>query len=301
MGLAEPQSTEVAAQATPSVVLSRLPPWLQQMVGWLLSRWPGRIALRAAATCIRIEVFDQSMAISARFFTSVFPVLILIATWVGGAGTDKVAEAINMPKQTRALLEEAVDGSGGVTFGVIGMLLVLVSATSLSRALTRVFASIWNLPRPKISLVSAWRWLTVVLALTLSLIVVHTMSGLVEGSPYGDPWYLVAALTFDVAVAVFVPWVLLSGAVRLRCLTPGALVFGLAMLAVRPATAAWLPRGLESSADLYGSIGVAFTYLAWLYVVAFSVLVSAVLGQVIATDRGRLGHWLCGHPPGDLK
>ena len=102
---------------------------------------------------------------------------------------------------------------------------------------------------------------------------------------------------------MFVPWLLLSGAIRLRGLVPAALLFAGLMLAVRPASAVWLPHALEASADRYGSIGVAFTYLAWLYVVAFCVLLTAVLGQVIAVDRGWLGARLRGrdgsaHDPG---
>ena len=61
------------------------------------------------------------------------------------------------------------------------------------------------------------------------------------------------------------------------------------MFTVRPATAAWLPHALEVSADRYGPIGVAFTYLAWLYIASFCFLATAVVGQVIATDRGGLG------------
>jgi uncharacterized BrkB/YihY/UPF0761 family membrane protein len=56
----------------------------------------------------------------------------------------------------------------------------------------------------------------------------------------------------------------------------------------------WLPRALEVSADRYGSIGVAFTYLAWLYVVSFCVLLTAVFGEVIAVDRGWLGRRISG-------
>ncbi len=61
------------------------------------------------------------------------------------------------------------------------------------------------------------------------------------------------------------------------------------MVAVRPASAIWLPRALETSADRYGAIGVAFTYLAWLYVAAFCFLATAVVGQVVATDTGGSG------------
>ena len=66
------------------------------------------------------------------------------------------------------------------------------------------------------------------------------------------------------------------------------------MLLVRPVSDVWFPRTLKASADHYGSIGVAFTYLAWLYVVAFFFLATAVVGQVISTDQGRLGLWING-------
>ena len=294
MGPPEPGTPEAAVQAA----LRRLPPRLRRSVAQLLSQWPGRIALRSAASCIRIEIFDRSMTIAAQFFTSVFPILILLATWVGAAGSAGIAETVDLPDESRSVLDQAVQSSGGTTFGIVGTLIVLVSATSLSRALTRAFAAIWHLPRPKSSLKSAWRWLAVVVALALSLVVVRALSGFVEEVPPRNFWERMVVFAFDLLTASFVPWLLLSGAVRLRRLLPGALIFGSLMLAVRPASALWLPRALEVSADRYGSIGVAFTYLAWLYVVSFCALLTAVVGQVVAEDPGWLGKRIRGdaHP-----
>ena len=291
MGPPEPGTPEAAVQAA----LRRLPPRLRRSVAQLLSQWPGRIALRSAASCIRIEIFDRSMTIAAQFFTSVFPILILLATWVGAAGSAGIAEAVDLPDESRSVLDQAVQSSGGTTFGIVGTLIVLVSATSLSRALTRAFAAIWHLPRPKSSLRSAWRWLAVVVALALSLVVVRALSGFVEEVPPRNFWERMVVFAFDLLTASFVPWLLLSGAVRLRRLLPGALIFASLMLAVRPASALWLPRALEVSADRYGSIGVAFTYLAWLYVVSFCALLTAVVGQVVAEDPGWLGKRIRGH------
>jgi membrane protein len=101
----------------------------------------------------------------------------------------------------------------------------------------------------------------------------------------------------DAGVALFVPWVLLAGAVPWRRLAPGAFLFALLMLSIRPASAAWLPDALEVSADRYGPIGVAFTYLACLYTAAFCFLSTAVLGQVIATDEGEFGQLIRGKEP----
>jgi membrane protein len=280
---------ELARQA-----IDRLPPRTRQPATRLVAGWPGRIALNSAESCVRIEIFDRSMTIAAQFFTSVFPILILFAGWVGRLGTDSIADAVDMPEETRSMLDQAVQASASAGFGVVGALIVLASATSLSRALTRAYAAIWQLPRPRSTLRSAWRWLAVVVALALSLFVVRALSQYASAVPPGDVWERLVAFACDLVILTFVPWLLLSGAVRPRCLVPAAILFATLMLFVRPASAAWLPLALEASAGRYGSIGVAFTYLAWLYVVAFCLLLTAVFGQVIAVDRGWFGTWVRG-------
>nr|WP_260173363.1 YhjD/YihY/BrkB family envelope integrity protein [Nocardioides albus] len=270
-----------------------MPAVLRGRAARLSKRRPGRVLLQTVEGLGRIEVFDRAMTIAAQFFTSVLPVLILIATL--GANSDWFADGIHIPEQSREVLENAVE-AGGATFGIVGALFVLISATSLSRALTRAFTSIWGLPSPSTNLGSAWRWLAVVLVLALSLVIVRAAGEPLEGLPPREVWPRLMSLTWDIWVATFVPWVLLAGAVRARMLVPGALFFAALMIAVRPATQAWLPGALETSADRYGAIGVAFTYLTWLYVVSFGFLTTALVGQVIATAPGRLGRRVRGGP-----
>ncbi len=280
---------EAAARERAEAALNRLPAGLRRRVAWLLDRWPGRIVLQGTAGLVRIEVFDRSMTIAAQFFSSILPILILLAAWE--ANSDRLADAIDLPDEARSVIEGAIDG-GDAAFGIVGTLFVLASATSLSRALTRAFAAIWFLPRPHSSLRSAWRWLAVILVLALSLVVARTASQSLELLPPRELWPRVLSASLDVVVAAFVPWALLAGAVRMRLLLPGALLFAALMLTVRPATQAWLPRALETSADRYGPIGVAFTYLTWLYIASWVFLATAVVGQVIANDPGRLGAWI---------
>lgn len=280
--------------------LERVPPRLRGVARWVLGRWPGRILTRSTAGFIRIEIFDRAMTIAAQVFSSVLPILILIATWLGRTAASDSAEAVDLPDETRSVVDEAVQGAGGTAFGVVGVLIVLVSATSLSRALNRAFTAAWALPRPKSRLGSAWRWLAAVMVLALSVILVRALITVAGELPPPRAWQTATAFAADVAVAVFLPWVLLAGAVRPRLLVPGAVVFGLVMIAARPVSAAWLPRALESSADRFGSIGVAFTYLAWLYAISFVFLATVVVGRVIATDEGWLGRWIRnGRRPGD--
>ena len=277
------------AKAATDAALHRLPPWLQRLVSRALDAWPGRILINTIASFVRIETFDRAMTLAAQFFSSVLPIVILFATW---GNPEDFAEALDMPEESRSVVEQAVQGAEGAAFGFVGALVVLVSATSLSRALTRAFAAIWELPRPRSRLGSAWRWLAVVLVLALSLVVVRAVAAPMSVLPPREVWPVVASFSLDIAITVFIPWVLLSGVLRPRLLVPGAIIFALVMLAVRPATQVWLSRALEVSADRYGSIGVAFTYLTWLYVLSFCFLTAAVLGQTITTDRGAFGGWI---------
>jgi membrane protein len=262
------------------------------MLEWLRAHWPGRIVVESVGAFLRLEMFDRSMTIAAQFFTAVFPILILFTTWANSRDSNRLGDAVSLPKETQSVLQDAVQGAGSASFGLVGTLIVLASATSLSRALTRALATIWSLPRPKSNLGSVWRWLAVVLVLTLSLVLARAVSDSLTVLPPRDVWPSLASFGLDFAVALFVPWVLLAGMVRLPLLAPGALCFALLMLPVRPATAAWLPHALEVSADRYGSIGVAFTYLACLYTASLCYLATTLIGKVIATDQGSLGVWI---------
>ena len=61
-------------------------------------------------------------------------------------------------------------------------------------------------------------------------------------------WTTIATACADVAITLFIPAVLLAGAVPLRRLLPWALLFGGVMLVVRPASAVYLPHALDASA-----------------------------------------------------
>jgi len=278
--------------------VDRLPPWARQRVQWVLATWIGRTLLRVAGACVRVEIFDRAMTIAAQFFTSILPLLIVAVTILGSGSNETIADVVGATGASSELIDQAVRGSSAA-FGVVGGLLVLVSATSLSRALTRAFAVIWRVERPTIGLRSAWRWFAVVMVLLLAVVVLQGLTQRTSVLPPRELWPAAISFATDVFVAVWVPWVLLAGRVRARWLLPGAVGLAVAMAFVRPAAEVWLPWALQVSSDRYGPIGMAFTYLAWLYVVAFAFVATAVLGEVVVSDEGAAGAWLRGessHP-----
>jgi membrane protein len=272
---------------------SHLPPRLSRWIDWGFSRWPGRVLTGTATGFARIELFDRAMTIAAQFFTSIFPILLMASAWFG-VDSKALGGATGLPQQAQEVLDEAVNGSTSATFGTLGALIVLVSATSLSRALTRAYAAIWVLPRPTLSLGGAWRWVAALLALALAVVVTFTLTKRASEQPPRGLWGVLLSFTLDLAIGVFVPWVLLARQVRPRHLLPGAILMAVTLMFVRPATAAWMPHALDVSARRYGPIGVAFTYLACLYTLSFCWLTAALVGQVVTTDEGPLGAWIRG-------
>ena len=286
---------------TPAV-MDRLPPSLQRFLARANNYWIGRLVLGTMSSTRRVELFDRSMAIAAQVFTSVLPLLIALASWVGFSSAD-VADLMVTPPEARVVVEDTLSTtSASTTFGTLGVLVVIISATSLSRALARACAAEWELERPSYRLSAAWRWVAAILAVLVALLAARPLYRLSLNLPPEQLWEAVIGVVPDVAVAVAVPSLLLAGAVRVRLLLPGALLFGVVMLFVRPVSSSYLPEALQASAGRYGSLGVAFTYLAYLYVVSFCFLLSGVVGTVIARDPGWLGTWIrgdTGTPPGE--
>jgi membrane protein len=175
----------------------------------------------------RLDLFDRAMALAAQLFSSVLPILIMMAVWVGQATTERFADAVSIPPVAQDVLEQALDESGGSAFSIVGAVFVLLSATSLSRALTRAMAIIWRLSRPKTQLTNAWRWVAVVVALALAVVVASSLGRFTDPIPPRNAWTLVVTFALDVLVAAFVPWLLLANKVPMRRLIPGAVVLAL--------------------------------------------------------------------------
>jgi membrane protein len=273
-------------------MIDRLPPWVTRFIAWLLLHWPGRVVLRTAADLTRVQIFDRAMTIAAQLFTSVFPILIMTSAFLGRNATESLTGSVDMPKTTEDVLNDVVATSSSATFGLLGALVVLISATSLSRALIRAFDTIWHFDKSRTRLFDAWRWLAAVLALALAVVATHVLVSWTQPIPPKNFWSLMLTFAVNTAVAAYVPWLLMAGRVRIYSLLPGALLYAVVMLLAHPAAVRYLPHALETSAARYGAMGVAFTYLTYLYCVAFALLGTAIIGQVVVQDEGAFGRFI---------
>jgi membrane protein len=282
----------VSRQEEVAALLERVPARLRPTVRRVQRTAVGRLATRTVTGLARIELFDRAMTLAAQAFTSVLPVIILIAVLRPRRPDDLgavIAEQLGLPPGAqRALLEslpEAAEASA--SFGFFGALVVLLGATSFSRALERMYARIWDVPRP--GLHGSWRWLAALLAVVVALVVIRFTRGVLDALPVPVLWQATASAAVWAVVWSLVPWLLLKGQVALRLVAAGGVPTGLALALTGLPGSVYLPIALGAGARQFGALGIAFAYIGWLFVLSMVVVVGAVLGHAAARDEGWLG------------
>jgi membrane protein len=264
-----------------------------------------RIATRTAGGLQEIEPFDRAMTLAAQTFTSVFPLIITVAALLPAGSqslSDRVSDGLGLSDSSRAVLELVLPAQPQTrgAFGVLGVVIVVFSATSLSRALARMYAKVWQVP-PSGGLTSGWRWIAVLFGVALSFITVRALHAASAGNPYGTAGSLLLTLILNSLLWTWAPWLLLARRVSWRRLLPGGVVMGSCTVVTSIASGVYLPRALASASRQFGALGVAFTYIGWLFIVAFVLVCSTVLGAVLARDESRLAQRIVGERPGPAE
>jgi membrane protein len=228
----------------------------------------------------------------------VFPLIIAVAALLPAGSQslpDRVSDGLGLPDSSRAVLELALPAQPQTrgAFGVLGLVIVVFSATSLSRALARMYAKVWQVP-PSTGLTSGWRWVAVLFGVALSFITVRTLYAVSSGDPSGTAGTLLLTLILNSLLWTWAPWLLLARRVSWRRLLPGGVIMGGCTVATSIAGGVYLPRALVSASRQFGALGIAFTYIGWLFIVAFVLVCSTVLGAVLARDESRLARLIVG-------
>lgn len=279
-GMTEPDRDLTAGKMLAAVPVRFRPPAaavLRNRAGGMLPHIVGELG--------RVQIFDRSMTLAAQAFTSVFPLLIMLGALLGGRAGEHLDDLVRLPDASARLMGEALNGSRSNAFGLAGSLIVILSATGLARALVRAYRIVWEVPGRRAGAASTGWQIGTVLLLAGVLIAARLLSGLTGAMPAPRVGTVILAGLADIALAVLLPRILLGPVVPWRRLLAAGATFALAMTGVRAAGTIYLPRALESSTDRYGTIGLAFTYIGWLYVLSFCLLLCAVLGRAITRPR----------------
>jgi membrane protein len=257
-----------------------------------------RVITRTAGGIQHVEPFDRGMTLAAQAFTSIFPLIIAIAALLpdsGGSVSDRISDALGIPDSSRGAIEQALPAHPDTrgAFGIVGVLIVVVSATSFSRALARMYGKVWGVIPP--GWTGGWRWVAALFGVALTSVTLRALH-LASSGLYATVGELLLTLVANSLLWSWAPWLLLAGQVSWRQLLPGGLVMGLCTVGTSIASGIYLPRALVSASRQFGALGIAFTYIGWLFVVAFALVCSAVLGAVLARDESRIARLVVGQP-----
>jgi membrane protein len=255
-----------------------------------------RFAFEVMRRMRHLEPFDRAMTLAAQAFTSIFPVLIagfaLLSDDDSSRVGDWLAHALALPESTRSALAATfpTDSEQATTFSALSVLIVLLSATSFSRAMTRMYAKLWSVRGPGWH--SPWRWIAAIVAIATCTVALRA----VQRAAGDDAGWLTAAMVLTVAANTvlwtWVPSVLLAAEVPWRRLAPGGLLTGVAAVAIYFASRIYIPSALVYADSHFGELGVAFTAIGWLFCVAFALIAASVVGAVLVDGPGPVARFV---------
>jgi membrane protein len=251
----------------------------------------GRFALRVARDLRDIELFDRGMTLAAHIFTSILPILI-----VAGALRSRldpqagaiIAEHLGLSESTADLLRRSLPAAAQelTATGVVGVLFLIIASTSFARALERCFRRIWH--APKAGYRSAWRWLVAIVAIVIGIALIVSTRTIVHGDGAMPVVEFIAEVVIWGALWWIASWIVIDRAVRLRALLPGSVLAGLGFAVAAVIGRIFLPPILASSAAQFGVLGLAFSYIGWLFILMCVLVAAATIGRVVSlTSEGR--------------
>ena len=198
------------------------------------------------------------------------------------------ASNLSLDDHTAELVQQSMPQPiEGVTLTqVIGALMLIIAATAFARALERCFRRIWK--TPKASIRFAWRWVAAIVAIVIGFVLVIATRNVVRGTG------AMPVLEFIVETAIWcglwwvASWIVINRSVSLRALLPGSVLAGLGFAVATVMGRVYLPGVLASSADQFGVLGLAFSYIGWLFVLMAVFLAAVTIGRVI--HLASIGH-----------
>lgn len=252
--------------------------------GW---RWLGR-AMQVQRRFAELNGNNIAAAVALQVFLSIFPLLLVAAAVVGflqsGSSADVAQRLVNnfgLEGTAAETLKEAVGTAteSRKASSVLGLLTLAWSALGVTSALQYAYNQSWqtNGRGLKDKAVGAV-WLVGASFLFVGSAAITT---LLHWLPAGLG--IVATLTsilVTFGLWLFTGKVLPNVDVSWRDLVPGAIVGVIGLELLKIAGAVWVPKAVESSSSLYGTVGIVFAVLAWVLLVGRLVVYCAIVNVI---------------------
>ena len=229
---------------------------------------------------VDLQVVERSVSLGSYGFTALIPLLTVYGAVGSKLGAASFADRLVSRFELKGAAAESVraafapPGEVANSLTVIGVLLLLASALTLTRGLQRLYQGAYGLPPLGIR---GTPWGLLWLALIPVYLELRSLSAMVSDGLLST----VIALVLAAVAWTATPYVLLGRRLEWRLLLPGGLLTALAMTAVAVASIVYMPHSVGTSAERYGLIGVAFAMLGWLVGCGFVLVGTAAAGAVL--------------------
>ena len=262
----------------------------------------GRFVLRVARDLGNLELVDRGMTLAAHVFTSILPILIVAGALRSRLDpqTDPIfAEHLGFDDATAEILEKSLPGGAQElrATGVIGVVVLVIAATSFARALERSLQTIWH--TPTVSIKFAWRWLVTIVAVIIGIALIVATRIIVHGDGAIPVIEFIAEVAIWSALWWIASWIVINRRVSLRELLPGSVLAGVGFAIAGQVGRVVLPPLLADAATRFGVLGMAFSYIGWLLALTGILLIAATVGRVAyLTYTGQAWRRSIAAPPG---
>lgn len=263
----------------------------------IADRWPlVKLAADVQGRFSEVHGGYLAAAITLAGFLSLFPLLLVTIAVLGfvaggGAGeelVDRVIRELSLaPRgETADAVRNAVvkaEESKRVA-SAVGLVGLLWSGLGLVAALEHAFDSTWQVTgRGLKGKLFGLIWLAGATALFLGSFAITGVLAVLPGIL--APLNLAVGVAVNLGLFLWTAKVLANRDVGWRPLVPGAVAFAVGLELLKVAGGIYVPRLVSTSSALYGTIGVVFAVLAWLFFFGRLVVYAAVV-NVVLWERG---------------
>jgi len=243
----------------------------------------GQVVLRLA----ELNPVERGLALGSKLFTAVVPLAIILSSLTSSrdAVATRLIEGFGLSGTGAAALRELLRvpaGQTGSAISVIGVLVLIYSLLSFSRALQRVYQDAWRLPAMR-SRGMAWGLLWIVaFAVWFSLSTPIARALHARGLNVGA---VVVSVALGSILWMVTPFILLGRRVAMRALLPGGVATAILLVVFNVGSRVYLPHSTTTNVERYGLVGVTFTILTWLFAFSLTLIASAAIGAVVSERR----------------
>jgi len=247
--------------------------------------------LRVVNRFQKLAGFDRAIALASGALTALIPLTIVasaLSSELGGKGTaERIIDRYDLTGGGAEAVKDVFAPASGTStsLGVLGVLFLLITVLSFSRAVQRMVEQTWELD--PLSVRNTFNGLLWIGGLGLYA-AVSSLLQVALGRHNVDLAAALLALPLTVVFLIWSAWVLSAKRIERRELLPFGIV-GAALLAVYSVGAAvYVPHLFSTYATRYGVIGAVFAIISALFAVMLVVVGSAAAGREVRDELDRI-------------